>query len=227
MSTQAESCGGNWLVDLDGTLAHYDGWKGIEHIGEPVPAMLARVRKMLDEGKDVRIFTARIFPLEVPVGVTFPFPDKLPEDAKTAGIACGYIQAWCQKQLGQVLPITCRKDMHTVEILDDRATGIVLNRGISQEAFVAYHLQTILEAAGIKLEAGEKFGPSAERAAIKIRNLIDAAKDIHAHLDSARDALDYIKPDTDREQVATNIRQARMSLVRALGPLMRVMEGTP
>ena len=26
-----------WIgVDLDGTLARYDGWKGIEHIGEPI-----------------------------------------------------------------------------------------------------------------------------------------------------------------------------------------------
>ena len=23
-------------VDLDGTLAKYDGWKGLEHIGEPI-----------------------------------------------------------------------------------------------------------------------------------------------------------------------------------------------
>jgi hypothetical protein len=28
---------GGWIgVDLDGTLAHYDGWKGIDHIGEPI-----------------------------------------------------------------------------------------------------------------------------------------------------------------------------------------------
>jgi len=27
-----------WVgVDLDGTLAHYDGWKGADHIGEPGP----------------------------------------------------------------------------------------------------------------------------------------------------------------------------------------------
>jgi len=25
------------LVDVDGTLAHYDGWKGIHHIGDPFP----------------------------------------------------------------------------------------------------------------------------------------------------------------------------------------------
>ena len=41
-----------WIgVDLDGTLAHYEGWKGIEHIGAPVPAMLERVKNWLAEGK--------------------------------------------------------------------------------------------------------------------------------------------------------------------------------
>ena len=35
-----------WIgVDLDGTLAMYDGWVGVSHIGEPVPAMLQRVRR--------------------------------------------------------------------------------------------------------------------------------------------------------------------------------------
>ncbi len=28
-----------WIdVDLDGTLAQYDGWKGVAHIGEPTDA---------------------------------------------------------------------------------------------------------------------------------------------------------------------------------------------
>ena len=29
-----------WIgVDLDGTLAFYDMWRGMEHIGKPIPAM--------------------------------------------------------------------------------------------------------------------------------------------------------------------------------------------
>lgn len=40
-----------WIgVDLDGTLAHYDGWKGADHIGEPIPAMVERVKQWLSEG---------------------------------------------------------------------------------------------------------------------------------------------------------------------------------
>ena len=50
---------GTIAVDLDGTLAVDSGWKGIEHIGEPVPAMLERVKGWIADGVDVVIFTAR------------------------------------------------------------------------------------------------------------------------------------------------------------------------
>ncbi len=50
-----------WIgVDLDGTLARYDGWVGVMHVGDPVPAMLDRVQRWLEQGLDVRIFTARV-----------------------------------------------------------------------------------------------------------------------------------------------------------------------
>lgn len=50
-----------WIgVDLDGTLARYDGWKGVEHIGAPIEPMFDRVRRWIDEGREVRIFTARV-----------------------------------------------------------------------------------------------------------------------------------------------------------------------
>ena len=46
-----------WIgVDLDGTLAEYHGWKGSEHIGSPLPAMLARVKTWLEQGIEVRVF---------------------------------------------------------------------------------------------------------------------------------------------------------------------------
>lgn len=50
-----------WIgVDLDGTLAKYAGWVGPDHIGEPVALMLRRVKKWIEQGVDVRIFTARV-----------------------------------------------------------------------------------------------------------------------------------------------------------------------
>ena len=50
-----------WIgVDLDGTLAKYDGWHGIEHIGMPIRPMMERVRTWLAMGIQVKIFTARV-----------------------------------------------------------------------------------------------------------------------------------------------------------------------
>jgi hypothetical protein len=59
-----------WIgVDLDGTLAHYDGWVNTFHIGDPVPLMAARVRQWLENGEDVRIFTARVDGGSVAAGI--------------------------------------------------------------------------------------------------------------------------------------------------------------
>ena len=57
------SNGRGWIgVDLDGTLAYYDGWKGPEAIGEPIPRMVDRVLGWVNEGREVRILTARVSP---------------------------------------------------------------------------------------------------------------------------------------------------------------------
>jgi hypothetical protein len=51
-----------WVgVDLDGTLATYNTWEGPEHIGEPIPEMVERVKAWRRDGRAVRIFTARVF----------------------------------------------------------------------------------------------------------------------------------------------------------------------
>lgn len=102
-----------WIgVDLDGTLATYDGWKGVEHIGDPIPVMLDRVKRWLDEGQDVRILTARASgpPME-------------------AASAIFYIHQWCLKHLGRLLPITNAKDYHMIEVWDDRAVQVIPNTG--------------------------------------------------------------------------------------------------
>ena len=39
--------------DLDGTLAVYGGWKGVQHIGAPVKAMVDLARRLHDEGKEL------------------------------------------------------------------------------------------------------------------------------------------------------------------------------
>lgn len=105
-----------WIgVDLDGTLAQYHGWDGKtgSKIGDPVLAMLARVRRWLAVGKRVKIFTARV-----------SHPDK---DAACHQIQA--VQAWCVEHLGQSLEVTCTKDMAMTELWDDRAVRVSFNEG--------------------------------------------------------------------------------------------------
>lgn len=107
-----------WIgVDLDGTLAQYDKWIGPDHIGEPIPAMLERVKGWLDKGLDVRIFTAR---------VSHDGTEERVRDAVVAGAA---IAEWCKTHLGRALPITCTKDYGMVELWDDRAVQVEANTG--------------------------------------------------------------------------------------------------
>lgn len=103
-----------WIgVDLDGTLAFYDGWKGVEHIGEPVPLMYDRVKQWLREGKEVRIFTAR----------ASNYHNDLLE-------VTAAIDAWCEKHFGQKLRVTATKDYGMIQLWDDRAIQIKENTGI-------------------------------------------------------------------------------------------------
>lgn len=113
------SSNGGWIaVDLDGTLAFYDEWRGVEHIGAPIGPMVERVKKWLAEGKEVRIFTARVYS-------TFLAGADPAESLKVVTP----IQAWCHEHLGRVLPITCVKDYGMIELWDDRAVQVVCNLG--------------------------------------------------------------------------------------------------
>ena len=46
------------LVDVDGVLAQYDGWKGVEHIGEPIFGAV-EFTHLLGKQFNVVIFTTR------------------------------------------------------------------------------------------------------------------------------------------------------------------------
>ena len=98
-----------WIgVDLDGTLAEYDYWRGEQHIGRPIPVMVERVREWLSEKQEVRIFTARAYNCDVEP-----------------------IKKWCLTHIGRVLPITCVKDPEMIELWDDRAVQVIRNKGIT------------------------------------------------------------------------------------------------
>ncbi len=110
--------GGGWRgVDLDGTLAEYEGWRGVNHIGRPVPMMLERVLRWLKKGDQVAIMTARV-------------SDPVVEEAARLAI-----EAWCLKHLGQVIPITHAKDFGMFELWDDRAIQVIKNTGERVDGF--------------------------------------------------------------------------------------------
>ena len=109
---------GWYAFDLDGTLAHYDGWKGPDNIGEPIAPMVELVKQFLREGKDVRIFTARVY--------YDPRDIQRVREARTTAEA---IYRWCEKHIGQVLPITCHKDFDMISLYDDRCVAVETNTG--------------------------------------------------------------------------------------------------
>jgi len=104
-----------WIgVDLDGTLAHEDDWHGIEHIGEPILCMVERVRQLIADGEDVRIFTARASRLQS-------------ETERVTAIRC--VGDWCETHLGKRLPVTNEKDHYLKYFFDDRAIAVECNTG--------------------------------------------------------------------------------------------------
>jgi hypothetical protein len=104
-------------VDLDGTLAHHEEGAEFdpEHIGEPVPAMLSKVKAWLKEDKEVVIFTARAAD-----------PDNIPP-----------IEAWLKKHGLEKCEISNEKTPEMEEFHDDRAVAIERNTGQEKSAKAA------------------------------------------------------------------------------------------
>ena len=94
-------------VDLDGTLACWDSRSSIDKIGEPVPAMLALVKKMISNGIRVKIFTARA-----------QDPEQLP-----------IIRKWLKENGIPELEITNVKDYSMQRLYDDRCIQVEVNTG--------------------------------------------------------------------------------------------------
>lgn len=95
-------------VDLDGTLAYnYDGEFDPYKIGDPVPPMINRVRSWIDNGVEVRIFTAR---------------------AQNHG-NIKPIRDWLRNHGLPDLLITNKKTMDIDVIWDDKARQVIPNTG--------------------------------------------------------------------------------------------------
>jgi hypothetical protein len=101
-------------VDLDGTLAKDSGWKGPEHIGEPIKPMLDLVRKLLDDGEEVVIFTARVHDGE-----------KSTKD---------HIAQWLKDHDLPALEITNEKRPDMEKFYDDKAVAVEKNHGPSSSS---------------------------------------------------------------------------------------------
>jgi hypothetical protein len=102
-----------WIgVDLDGTLAKSGTAQIGEKIGAPIHPMVQLVKRWLVRGEDIRIFTARVNPNQ--------------GDAIRARRA---IEAWCERYLGQILPVTYEKDWDMALLLDDRARQVERDAG--------------------------------------------------------------------------------------------------
>lgn len=117
MSDSREKHYDSWIgVDLDGTLAKQpeDRKYVPDRIGKPVKAMLDRVKKWLDDGETVKIFTARA------------------DDEK----AVTAIKKWLHKQGLPNLDVTNLKDPGMKELWDDRAVSVEKNTGKLAESIV-------------------------------------------------------------------------------------------
>lgn len=131
-----------WIgVDFDGTLAHYDGWQGTK-LGEPIPAMVARVKGWVADGYEVRIVTARVSSRNEKKRL------ENGEDMWEADAHRAAIEEWCAQHIGVRLPVTAEKDFEMIELWDDRAVQVEKNTG---KELVA-HLELLLEDAYAEMD---------------------------------------------------------------------------
>lgn len=109
-----------WVgFDLDGTLAHDGEWKGPYHIGPPIPKMTHKVWEALNQGHDVRIFTARVCDLRGNEDVE-----------KVRNVIQNYTK---QHFGGRVFDVTNEKDYDMITCYDDRAKQVISNTGMTLE----------------------------------------------------------------------------------------------
>jgi len=107
-----------WVgVDLDGTLAYYDSKYVPGEIGPIIPAMKRVVIDLIDQGYEVKIFTARVF------------SDNDTQRAQEVQRNYVAIKEWLRDNGLPDLEITCVKDYMMVELYDDRAVQVEWNTG--------------------------------------------------------------------------------------------------
>jgi GNAT superfamily N-acetyltransferase/RNA:NAD 2'-phosphotransferase (TPT1/KptA family) len=110
-----------WVgVDLDATLAQELSEFNPLIIGQPIPAMVDKVKNLIKSGKTVKVFTARLADEELREKIQM------------------LIAAWTKRHIGVALDSTNEKDPGLELILDDKAQGVVPNTGELKTAAEKY-----------------------------------------------------------------------------------------
>ena len=126
----------------------------VDHIGEPIPLMVGRVKKWLAEGRTVKIFAARVHghgqwlvkegssaakdrheflmrnltgDMQEGVGEALREINSIEKEFTVDAITP--IKEWCLKHIGQKLEVTNVKDFGMIELWDDRAVQVIPNTG--------------------------------------------------------------------------------------------------
>ncbi len=163
-----------WIgVDLDGTLAHFDRWRGPDSIGLPIPSMVKRVEAWIAEGREVRIFTARASE-----------PRLIPP-----------VKRWLKLHGLPDLRVTNVKDFQMIELWDDRAVQVIHNTGraVQPNTLDEDHKPELIDpdAAPVNGNPAEQAEQELEPSASEVEAFRDAVKKRSAALDiSLLDALD-------------------------------------
>jgi hypothetical protein len=114
-----------WMgVDFDGTLA-VSGTKRFDGpLGKPIPAMVARVKEWIAQGIEVRIFTARVSPLD---------KDGSVQDNAALASVRERLADWSEEHVGKRLESTCEKDHNIILLWDDKAIQVIRDTGKTLE----------------------------------------------------------------------------------------------
>lgn len=107
-----------WVgFDLDGTLATYDKFISWDHIGEPITAMVDKVKELLGKGIKCKILTARASEESRSLNnITFQQIERVIKD-------------WCAKHIGQELEVVSEKGALMIAFYDDKAIQVEMNTG--------------------------------------------------------------------------------------------------
>jgi hypothetical protein len=200
--------------DLDRCLAQYSHWQGVEHIGEPIAPMVAKVKQYLAEGKRVKIFTARVW-FNRADGFQEPAycsPDDIVEWAQDrpgrtpdlkrwaeSQLAKAAIHNWAYRVFGQVIEVTCEKDPWCLELWDDIARQVSPNQGedmlkVLGDAWLLSEEQ-LAKASAFKTYVHERL----DAASVDLheeQNALNGCR-IGARLDDVLRTSDYTAPDAE------------------------------